>query len=161
MISVNYVNRFIFSRPEILAVVGASDYANYPLFPVNEVVESESPYTIYTWRTDKVFPYEMINLDTITYSIWDHNVGRLQDLEAQIRRYTGQLDVSAEAFRLWVVNYAAANGAGRTPIIVQHMRYRGTTDVFPQAEDRGVVGKNITFAVQYMDCSNDELSSAV
>lgn len=148
MISVNFINQFVFSRPEVRELFGHANFFDAPVYPVNEQPESASPYTIYTWRTSPSRDLYAFQLDTITYSIWDHDIYRLQRYESILKKYMSRRDESAQAFMDWAI----FNQIEGVSVIVHDITYLGSTDVFPEEEEGGVVGKNMTFQVKYIDC---------
>ncbi len=156
MISVNLINRFVFSRQDVIdqLTIPGRVFTNFadeqcPVYAVNEQPESDAPYVIYGWKTfSDVEDYWMLK-DEIVYSIWDINVGRLQRLERQLIRYLGQGDVSARAITMW-------NAGNPALVAIKTCEYLGSTDVYPQEQEGGVVGKNLRFRIKYVDCETDK-----
>lgn len=154
MIVVNELNKYVFSRPEIVDLLSLpgrefNDYSddNVPVFPINEVPESDAPYTLYLWKAIPPRNFYALKREDITYSMWDIDIYRLQQYETQLIRYLGQEDVSAEAFRHWYVKQP-----GNHPIDIKSIQLLGSTDPYSEEQEGGVVGKNITFRVEYVDC---------
>ena len=105
MISVNAVNKWVFSRPDVYELFDDSptpftNAVDAPVYPINQIPESDSPYTVFTWKTRKSPSHFTMNIDEIVYWIWDHNIARLQDYESVLRKYLGQEDESAQATSL-------------------------------------------------------------
>lgn len=153
-LAVNEVNKFIFSRPAIYNIFAGSPVAftnavEAPVYPINQQPEPDGPMTIYTWRTRRGALHYAYNVDEITYWIWDHDVARLQEYENQLRNYLGREDETAQAFNMWAMN----NGGMR--ILMHWSRYAGSSDTHPTKQEGGLMGKSLTFTVQYIDCSKN------
>lgn len=155
MISVPLINKYIWSRPDVYQHLNTSEHpvtgwSDAPVYPINEQPESVAPYVIYSWTTKPDSIHWSIENDDITFYLWDYDIYRIMQLESQLRNYLGREDDSAAAINAWVMSNPSEHTSGVANI--KSVRYGGSTQAFTQTQESGVVGKAVTFRVQYIDC---------
>lgn len=165
MIATFDINKYIWTRPEIISILsrnGERPYTSFgdlncPVFAVNEQPESDNPYVVYTYDTNvRDNGRYWMKEETIQYRIWDTSVKRMSELEYQLRRYLGRYDLSAEAFIKWAID-------GQHVVHTRPYKifYAGSEEMIPQEQEGGVVGKLMVFEVCYDPCKNlDELDTS-
>lgn len=149
------INKFVWSRSDVyqhlsLPTRPVTGWTDAPVYPINEQPESDAPYVVYSWTSKPTERY-MIYCDDLTFYLWDINIERLMKLEAALRNYLGREDETATAIAGW----RALSGEGDGRIKILSVKYGGSSQPFTQTQESGVIGKGVTFRIEYVDCTVD------
>lgn len=145
------VNQFLFSHPDIVAILGNTSFADAPVFPVGEQPESVSPYILYNYRTRTRAQQWWMSYDDITFGMFDTDLANLILLERTMVDILRRYELSAKEVNDW----AKLNGFGDTSI--KYIRHNATMNFDGERQEGGVFGKTLMFETCYTQSSGTDI----
>ena len=147
------VLKFLFSHPDITAILGNTDFTDAPVFPIGEQPESDAPYILYNYRTRTRAQQWWMSNDDLTMGIFDTDLANLIKLERTMVDILRRYELSAKEVNDW----AQDNALGETRI--KYIRHTATMNFDPQSQEGGVFGRTLMFDIHYTQTTGTDIDN--